>query len=313
MELARGRSLLDCFRDDQDQFVFKRPTDDLDADGEAFEQVLYEGYGPAGVAMLIEAMTDNRNRTVAEIRSLFTKNHGNMAEAGAVAWQFHKKGLLTIDKAKVGEDALLSLALDAGAEDVKVGEKSFEVVTNPQDFEAVKKARAPHPDLVVMDLDMPNGDGITATRSLQEKLPGVRVLVVTMHTEEEKLQIAKRAGWLCALFLGEMLTATAMGYFEGEISKAVVLALFIPLIISSGGNSGSQATSLIIRALALREVTVGDWWRIAVREVPAGVALGSILGAIGIVRISAWQVLGFYDYGPHWPLIATTSSSPTSL
>jgi magnesium transporter len=118
--------------------------------------------------------------------------------------------------------------------------------------------------------------------------------------------IRKRAGWLCALFLGEMLTATAMGHFEGEIAKAVVLSLFIPLIISSGGNSGSQATSLIIRALALREVRLGDWWRIALRELPAGLTLGLILGAIGVVRIALWQKLGWYDYGRHWALVAGT-------
>jgi magnesium transporter len=118
--------------------------------------------------------------------------------------------------------------------------------------------------------------------------------------------IRKRAGWLCALFLGEMLTATAMGHFEGEIAKAVVLSLFIPLIISSGGNSGSQATSLIIRALALREVRIKDWWRIAMRELPAGLTLGLILGVIGIIRIVLWQKLGWYDYGPHWTLIAAT-------
>jgi magnesium transporter len=116
--------------------------------------------------------------------------------------------------------------------------------------------------------------------------------------------IKKRAGWLCALFLGEMLTATAMGHFEGEIAKAVVLSLFIPLIISSGGNSGSQATSLIIRSLALREVRLGDWWRILLRELPAGVTLGVILGIIGVIRIVLWQKLGWYDYGEHWLLIA---------
>jgi YebC/PmpR family DNA-binding regulatory protein len=88
----------------------------------------------------MEITSDNRNRTVAEIRNLLTKNHGNMAEAGAVNWQFHKKGLLTIEKSKVDEDTLLSLALDAGAEDVKVGDKLFEVVTDPHQFEAVKKA-----------------------------------------------------------------------------------------------------------------------------------------------------------------------------
>ena len=118
--------------------------------------------------------------------------------------------------------------------------------------------------------------------------------------------IKKRAGWLCALFLGEMLTATAMGHFEGEISKAVVLALFIPLIISSGGNSGSQATSLIIRAMALREVTLKDWWRVATRELPSGIVLGTILGAIGFVRIMLWQQLGWYDYGTHHLLVAVT-------
>ena len=116
--------------------------------------------------------------------------------------------------------------------------------------------------------------------------------------------IKKRAGWLCALFLGEMLTATAMGHFEGEIAKAVVLSLFIPLIISSGGNSGSQATSLIIRSLALREVRLGDWWRILLRELPAGLTLGVILGVIGVIRIVLWQKLGWYDYGEHWLLIA---------
>ena len=118
--------------------------------------------------------------------------------------------------------------------------------------------------------------------------------------------IKKRAGWLCALFLGEMLTATAMGHFEGEISKAVVLALFIPLIISSGGNSGSQATSLIIRAMALREVTLKDWWRVAVRELPSGIVLGTILGVIGFIRIMLWQWLGWYDYGTHHLLVAVT-------
>lgn len=118
--------------------------------------------------------------------------------------------------------------------------------------------------------------------------------------------IKKRAGWLCALFLGEMLTATAMAHFEGEIAKAVVLSLFIPLIISSGGNSGSQATSLIIRSLALREIRLGDWWRILLRELPAGLTLGIILGVIGVIRIALWQKFGWYDYGEHWALIAAT-------
>ncbi len=118
--------------------------------------------------------------------------------------------------------------------------------------------------------------------------------------------LRKRAGWLGALFIGEMLTATAMGYFEHEIERAVVLALFVPLIISSGGNSGSQATSLIIRAIALGEVRLRDWWRVAVRELPSGLCLGAFLGVIGVCRILLWQKLGWYDYGTHYTLVALT-------
>jgi magnesium transporter len=123
--------------------------------------------------------------------------------------------------------------------------------------------------------------------------------------------IRKRAGWLVILFLGEMLTATAMANFQDEIARAVVLALFLPLIISSGGNSGSQASTLIVRAMALGEVTLGDWWRVAAREIQAGFSLGAILGAIGILRVALWSIIGekyFHRslYGPHWPLVAIT-------
>ena len=117
--------------------------------------------------------------------------------------------------------------------------------------------------------------------------------------------VRKRAPWLVILFLGELLTATAMAFFEAEIARAVVLALFVPLIISSGGNSGSQAATLIIRAIALGEVTLRDWWQIARREVLAGLALGALLGAIGFLRIAVWSM--FTDiYGPHWMMIALT-------
>jgi magnesium transporter len=119
--------------------------------------------------------------------------------------------------------------------------------------------------------------------------------------------LKKRAGWLAALFLGEMLTASAMGHFEAEIARAVVLALFVPLIISSGGNSGSQATTLIIRAMALRELRLRDWWRVVRREVFTGVGLGCILAVIGFTRILLWQGL-FHQYGDHYLLIASTVS-----
>jgi magnesium transporter len=119
------------------------------------------------------------------------------------------------------------------------------------------------------------------------------------------LMIRKRAGWLVILFLGEMLTATAMGFFEKEIARAVVLALFVPLIISSGGNSGSQASTLVIRALALGEVSLRDWWRVMRREVFSGLGLGVILGTIGFLRITVWSAFSNI-YGPHWPLVALT-------
>ena len=119
--------------------------------------------------------------------------------------------------------------------------------------------------------------------------------------------IKKRAPWLAALFIGEMLTTIPMKYFEGELQHAIVLGLFIPLIISSGGNSGSQATSLIIRSLALEEIKLRDWWRIFLRELPSGFALGCILGVIGIVRILLWQYFGIAGgYGPHYRLVALT-------
>ena len=117
--------------------------------------------------------------------------------------------------------------------------------------------------------------------------------------------IRKRAGWLVILFLGEMLTATAMANYEHEIERAVVLALFIPLLISSGGNSGSQATTLIIRAMALQEVRLKDWWRVMRREVFSGLALGVLLGTIGLLRIVIWQALK-PTYGEHYLLVAVT-------
>jgi magnesium transporter len=147
---------------------------------------------------------------------------------------------------------------------------------------------------------------------LQESAEDVQKFGGMQATPEPYMQIGfgrmirKRAGWLCALFLSEMLTASAMQHFADELQRAIVLTLFIPLIMSSGGNSGSQATSLLIRALALQDVRLRDWWRVALREIPTGIALGAILGAVGIGRIVLWQSLGIYDYGPHWPLVALT-------
>src|SRR5271165_5866863 len=117
--------------------------------------------------------------------------------------------------------------------------------------------------------------------------------------------LRKRAGWLVILFLGEMLTATAMAHYEHQIQEAVVLALFIPLLISSGGNSGSQATTLIIRAMALGELRLRDWWRVIRRELMAGAALGCLLGAVGYLRIVIWQAIA-PTYGPYYLLVGLT-------
>jgi magnesium transporter len=143
-----------------------------------------------------------------------------------------------------------------------------------------------------------------ATEDIQ-KIGGMEALDMPYLTARLGALVKKRAGWLSALFLGELLTATAMAYFEKEIAAAVVLALFVPLIISSGGNSGSQATTLVIRAMALNEVRLRDWWRVLRRELTAGLALGAVLGSIGLVRILVWQAVG-HTYGPHYLGVAVT-------
>jgi magnesium transporter len=138
-----------------------------------------------------------------------------------------------------------------------------------------------------------------------QKIGGMEALREPYLDVPFRTLIKKRVGWLIVLFLGEMLTASAMAFFETEITKAVVLALFIPLIISSGGNTGSQASSLIIQAMALGEVSLTDWWRVMRREILSGLVLGSVLGLIGFVRVVFWNSV-FHSYGAHTLLIAST-------
>jgi len=138
-----------------------------------------------------------------------------------------------------------------------------------------------------------------------QKFGGQEALDVPYNKTPLLTMVQKRAGWLIVLFVSEMLTATAMGYFEDEIAKAVVLALFVPLIISSGGNSGSQAATLIIRAMALKEIQLSDWWKVMQRELLSGLLLGIILGIIGFFRIFLWTLFSPI-YGPHWFLVALT-------
>ncbi len=145
-----------------------------------------------------------------------------------------------------------------------------------------------------------------ATEDFQ-KMGGTEALDAPYFQSSFTEMIQKRAGWLTVLFIGEMFTATAMGFFSREIERAVVLALFIPLIISSGGNSGSQATTLIIRAMALGQVRLRDWWRVFMRELASGIVLGAILGIIGLLRIIVWPARETL-YGPHYFLIAVAVS-----
>ena len=143
-----------------------------------------------------------------------------------------------------------------------------------------------------------------ATEDIQ-KMAGMEALNKP-YTQIPFLELMrKRVGWLIVLFVGEMLTATALSYFEQEIAKAVVLALFLPLIVSTGGNAGSQASTLVIRAMALGELKLKDWWAIVKLEIPSGLFLGSVLGIIGFIRVSVWSLI-FHLYGVHWLLIALT-------
>jgi magnesium transporter len=145
-----------------------------------------------------------------------------------------------------------------------------------------------------------------ATEDIQ-KIGGMEALGEPYLDISLPSMIKKRAGWLMALFIGEMFTATAMSHYEHDIAKAVVLALFIPLVISSGGNSGSQATTLIIRAMALGEVRLKDWWRVLSRELISGLSLGVILGVIGLLRILLWPGKETL-YGEHYMLVALSVS-----
>jgi magnesium transporter len=194
-----------------------------------------------------------------------------------------------------------------------------DVVTAPEDMdqEALSQLFAEHDFLAIPVLDaqrrvkgIVTADDILdvvqeeATEDIQ-KFGGMEALEAPYLDVGFGQMVRKRAGWLAILFIGEMLTATAMGYFEHEIARAVVLALFVPLIISSGGNSGSQASTLVIRAMALGELRMRDWWRVIRRELSAGLALGTVLACIGLLRIVAWGTV-FNMYGDHFLLVGAT-------
>jgi magnesium transporter len=251
--------------------------------------------------------------TVREVLD-YVRAHGQDSETLNVIYAVDDQGLL-IDDIRIRE--FLLAPLESRVADLM--DRRFVALKATDDQEAAvtvfrryDRSALPVTDTAGMLIGIVTIDDVldvaeaTATREIQ-RIGGSEALDEPYISIAFWRMIQKRAGWLTALFLGEMLTATAMGAFEAEISKAVVLALFVPLIISSGGNSGSQAATLVIRALALGEVGVRDWWRVMRREILAGLSLGAILGSIGFLRITLWSA--FSDiYGPHWLLVAITVS-----
>jgi magnesium transporter len=249
--------------------------------------------------------------TVREVLD-YVRAHGQDSETLNHVYVVDDAGLL-IDDSRIRE--FLLAPLDKRAADLM--DRQFVALKATDDQEAAvavfrqyDRTALPVTDTAGMLIGIVTIDDVldvaeaAATRDIQ-RVGGSEALDEPYMTIAFGRMIQKRAGWLTALFLGEMLTATAMGAFEEEIAKAVVLALFVPLIISSGGNSGSQAATLAIRALALGEVTLRDWMRVMRREIMAGLSLGAILGSIGFLRIALWSA--FSDvYGEHWLLVAVT-------
>jgi magnesium transporter len=249
--------------------------------------------------------------TVREVLD-YVRAHGQDSETLNVLYVVDEQGLLIDDIAIRG---LLLTSLDTKVSDLM--DRRFVALKATDDqqtavtaFRQYDRSALPVTDTAGMLIGIVTIDDVldvaeaAATKEIQ-RIGGSEALDEPYMKIAFWRMIQKRAGWLTALFLGEMLTATAMGVYESEIQRAVVLAMFVPLIISSGGNAGSQASTLVIRALALGEVRLLDWWQIARREILAGLALGSILGSIGFFRITLWSAFSTM-YGPHWLLVAIT-------
>jgi magnesium transporter len=273
--------------------------------------------GSVGRLMTPDLIALRADWTVREVLD-YIREHGQDSETLNVVYVVDDRGKL-LDDIRIRE--FLLKPLETRVSDMTDGKFVALAVADSQEdalnvFRKYDRSALPVVDssgvlvgLVTID-DMLDVAEEEATEDIQ-KFGGMEALDEPYMRIPLWRMVRKRAGWLVILFLGEMLTATAMAKYQDEIARAVVLALFLPLIISSGGNSGSQASTLIIRAMALGEVTLRDWWRVAFREVQAGLWLGLILGAIGGVRVLLWSVLGEHYfhremYGPHWPLVAIT-------
>jgi magnesium transporter len=283
--------------------------------GERAVAVTLLGYPENSVGRLMtpQYVAVREHWTVREVLD-YVRAHGHDSETLNVIYVVDDQGLL-IDDIRIRElllaplDKQVTSLMDRQFVALKANASQEDAVAT---FRQYDRTALPVTDtagmligIVTVD-DMLDVAEATATREIQ-RIGGSEALDEPYISIDFGRMIQKRAGWLMALFIGEMLTATAMSAFEAEISKAVVLALFVPLIISSGGNSGSQAATLVIRALALGEVGISDWWRVMRRELLAGLSLGAILGSIGFLRITLWSAFSNV-YGEHWLLIAITVS-----
>jgi magnesium transporter len=272
------------------------------------------GYPDNSVARLVNTdfASISPNMTIGEAIEHLRINHKD-TEAANVIYVVSDDGKL-LDDIPVRRfvlnprDKKVSEILDGFCASLKMDEKEEDAIAKFKAYERIVLPVTNNENLLLGVLTIDDVLHVAEQKSTKEiqNFGGVEELDYPYVNTSFFELIKKRATWLIVLFVGEMLTATAMGYFDVEISKAVVLALFVPLIISSGGNSGSQAATLIIRAMALNELTIKDWWFVMKREVLSGLTLGLILGSIGFVRIAIWQNLHFYNYGPHWFLLGIT-------
>jgi magnesium transporter len=267
--------------------------------------------GTVGRLMTPDYVAVRQHWTVQEVLD-HIREHGRQSETLNVVYVVDDHGVL-IDDIRIREFLLASLQstvadlMDRRVVALKAADSQESAVTV---FRSEDRSALPVTDsagvligIVTID-DVLDVAEALATREVQ-RIGGSEALDQPYLRVGFAQMIQKRAGWLTVLFLGEMLTATAMGAFEQEIERAVVLALFVPLIISSGGNSGSQASTLVIRALAIGELTLKDWWLVMRREIAAGLALGGILGLIGFLRIALWSAFST-TYGEHWMLVGIT-------
>ena len=279
---------------------------------DALHKVL--GYSDKSVARIIntEFATIESGMTIARAMEYLRKNHKD-TEAANVIYVVDKDGKL-IDDIPVRRFVLndpqkkVEDILDGYCTSLKITDSKEDAVQKFKEYDRIVLPVTNDDNILLGVVTVDDVMDIAEQRDTAEiqKFGGIKELDYPYVKTPFFSLLKKRAGWLIVLFLGEMLTATAMGHFDGEIKKAVVLALFVPLIISSGGNSGSQAATLIIRAMALKELSFKDWWYVMRREILSGLSLGFILGSIGFIRISIWQNLGWYNYGVHWLLLAIT-------